>query len=178
MDLGKLPSHQTVQGSLKWESMGKISLITVSAKSILFGFHIWSNGMHFLLCFDPWEVNLKAKVWYISITSITPCRWYTLFPNLILPKFFHYLLFPLIGALPSFVYPLFTHTHIHTHTYICIHKCRFVGFPGNSVVKNLPAMQKQKVWSLGWEDPLEKEMTTHSSILSWEIPWTEESGGL
>ena len=46
------------------------------------------------------------------------------------------------------------------------------------VVKNLPAMQETWVRSLGWEDPLEKEMTTHSSILAWRIPWTEEPGGL
>ena len=45
-------------------------------------------------------------------------------------------------------------------------------------VKNLPAMQETQVRSLGWEDPLEKEMVTHSSILAWEIPWTEESGRL
>ena len=45
-------------------------------------------------------------------------------------------------------------------------------------VKNLPAMQETWVPSLDWEDPLEKEMTTHSSILGWEIPWTEEPGGL
>ena len=45
-------------------------------------------------------------------------------------------------------------------------------------VKNLPAMQKTRVQSLGWEDPLEKGMATHSSILVWRIPWTEEPGGL
>ena len=45
-------------------------------------------------------------------------------------------------------------------------------------VKNLPAMQGTWVPSLGWEDPLEKEMATHSSILAWKIPWTEEPGGL
>ena len=39
-------------------------------------------------------------------------------------------------------------------------------------------MQETLVQSLGWEDPLEKEMATHSSILAWEIPWTEEPGGL
>ena len=44
-------------------------------------------------------------------------------------------------------------------------------------VKNLSEMQKNRVQSLGWEDPLEKEMTTHSSILAWRIPWTEEFGG-
>ena len=45
-------------------------------------------------------------------------------------------------------------------------------------VKNLPAMQEIQVRSLGWEDPLEKGMATHSSILAWEIPWTEEPGEL
>ena len=39
-------------------------------------------------------------------------------------------------------------------------------------------MQETWVWSLGWEDPLEKEMATHSSILDWRIPWTEEPDGL
>ena len=45
-------------------------------------------------------------------------------------------------------------------------------------VKNQPARQETWVQSLGGEDPLEKEMATHSSILAWEIPWTEEPGGL
>ena len=44
------------------------------------------------------------------------------------------------------------------------------------LVKNLPVMQETRVWSLGWEDPLEKEMATHSSTLAWRIPWTEEPG--
>ena len=45
-------------------------------------------------------------------------------------------------------------------------------------VKNLPAMQETQVQSLGWEDSLEKEMATHTSILAWKIPWTEEPGTL
>jgi len=45
-------------------------------------------------------------------------------------------------------------------------------------VKTLPVMQETRVRSLGWEDPLEKGMATHSSILAWRIPWTEEPGGL
>ena len=45
-------------------------------------------------------------------------------------------------------------------------------------IKNLPAIQETLVLSLSWEDPLEKEMATHSSILAWRIPWTEEFGGL
>ena len=47
-----------------------------------------------------------------------------------------------------------------------------------SVVKNLPANAGNVVRSLGWKDPLDKEMESHSSILAWEIPWTEEPGGL
>ena len=45
-------------------------------------------------------------------------------------------------------------------------------------VKNLPAVQETGVRSLGWEDPLEKKMATHSSILAWKVSWTEEPGGL
>ena len=50
-------------------------------------------------------------------------------------------------------------------------------FPGVSV-QNLPAVQKTQVWSLGWEDLLEREMASYCNILAWEIPWTEEPGGL
>ena len=53
-----------------------------------------------------------------------------------------------------------------------------MGFPGGSVVKNPPANQGRRVWPLGGEDPLEKETATHSSIVAWEIPWTEEPGKL
>ena len=53
-----------------------------------------------------------------------------------------------------------------------------MGFSGGSVVKNLPAMQEMWVQALGHEDLLEREMATHSSILAWESPWTEEPGGL
>ena len=53
-----------------------------------------------------------------------------------------------------------------------------LGFPGGSVVKNCLPMQEIWLQSLGQQDPLEKEMATHSSILTWEIPMTEEAGGL
>ena len=53
-----------------------------------------------------------------------------------------------------------------------------VGLPGGSVVKNSSNKQETQVRALGWEDSLEKEMATHSSILAWEIPGTEEPGGL
>ena len=46
----------------------------------------------------------------------------------------------------------------------------------NQMVKRLPTMRETLVRSLGWEDPLEKEMTTHSSTLAWKIPWMEDRG--
>ena len=59
------------------------------------------------------------------------------------------------------------------------HSCTLsAGFSGGSAVNNLPANQETQVQSSSQEDPLEKEMTTHSSILVWEIPWTEKPGGL
>ena len=51
-----------------------------------------------------------------------------------------------------------------------------MGFPGGSRVKNPPVMQEPQVQSLGLEGPLEEGMATHSSILAWRIPWTEEPG--
>ena len=54
----------------------------------------------------------------------------------------------------------------------------FCGRSLGNKVKNLPAMQETQVPSLGWEDSLEKGMTTHSSILAWRNPWTEEPGRL
>ena len=54
----------------------------------------------------------------------------------------------------------------------------YIPFPHGSAQENLPAMQEMEVWSLGWEDSLEKGLATHSSILAWEIPWIEEPVGL
>ena len=52
------------------------------------------------------------------------------------------------------------------------------GFPGGSVMKNPPAVQGRLVWAPAWEDPLEEDMETHSSILAWKIPRTEKLDGL
>ena len=53
-----------------------------------------------------------------------------------------------------------------------------LSFPGGSTVSICLPMQEIQVRSLDWDDPLEKKMATHSSIFAWEIPWTEEPGGL
>ena len=62
-------------------------------------------------------------------------------------------------------------------SYVCNAASLFGSFPGGLDGK-LPAMQETQVRPLGQEDPLEKEMATHSNILAWKIPWTEEPGGL
>ena len=64
---------------------------------------------------------------------------------------------------------------------VWVNRCKLLPmqyFPGGSVVENSPAMQKTWVQPLGWEEPLQKEMATYSSIFAWRIPWTEEPGGL
>ena len=61
--------------------------------------------------------------------------------------------------------------YVHIYTYIWASLVA-------QLVKNLPAVQETWVQSLGWEDPLENKMATHSSTLAWKISWTEEPGGL
>ena len=66
--------------------------------------------------------------------------------------------------------------------YVCISHFLYLFIHWSSLVaqrvKHPPAIQETRVWSLGWEDPLGKEMATHSSFLAWKIPWTAELGGL
>ena len=74
----------------------------------------------------------------------------------------------------SGILPSVKKIHIYIYTHVCICHCSLVA----QLVKSLSAIQETWVQSLGWEDPLEKEVATHSSILAWRIPWTEEPGGL
>ena len=60
----------------------------------------------------------------------------------------------------------------------CTTKWLYTGISGGSAVKNLPTVQETRVWSLGWEDPLEKEIATHCSILARRMSWTDKPGGL
>ena len=78
------------------------------------------------------------------------------------------------GCLPQLRCFNFQITENTTNSGLAIRKV----FPGGSLVKNLRAKQEMWVQSLSWEDPLEKEMATHSSILAWKIPWTVETDGL
>ena len=75
----------------------------------------------------------------------------------------------------------FTFPYIYTYVCVCVCICIYVyifPFPGGSAVKSLPPVQGTWVRSLGWGDPLEEGMATHSSILAWRILWTEEHDGL
>ena len=74
---------------------------------------------------------------------------------------------------------MFIYSFINSAIYLFLHLFfhglgYWQGFPGGTVVKNLPTMWKIRVQSLGQEDPLEKGMATHSSILAWKMPWAEE----
>ena len=72
-----------------------------------------------------------------------------------------------------YIYNLYV-IHILYYIYIYVKWAFLVA----QMVTNLPAVQKTWVWPLGWENPLEKGMATHSSSLAWRIPWTEKPGGL
>ena len=69
---------------------------------------------------------------------------------------------------------IYIYIHMWVYVYIHIHTNSLVA----QMVKHLPTMCETQVQSLGWEDLLEKEMATHSSILAWRTPWTEKPGGL
>ena len=69
---------------------------------------------------------------------------------------------------------IYEYIYIYTHIHIYIKRASLVA----QIAKNLLAMRETQVQSLSGEDPLEKGMTTHSSIRAWEIPWTEEPGRL
>ena len=68
--------------------------------------------------------------------------------------------------------------YIHIYIYIYIHTHIYRASLVTQRVKHLPAMQETQVQFLGWEDPLEKEIATHSSTLAWKIPWTEKPNRL
>ena len=79
----------------------------------------------------------------------------------------------------SSVHEIFISISVSIPIYVCvyIYLCDYASLVAQTV-KDLSAMQETRVRSLGWEDPLEKEMAAHSSILAWKIPWTAEPGRL
>jgi len=89
-----------------------------------------------------------------------------------------FLSFPSLSCFPLVSLPCLRRRLIFLLEIHAILQYIYVYLGGSAGKKNLPAMQETWVWSLGWEDPLEKGMATHSSILAWRILWTEEPGRL
>ena len=71
---------------------------------------------------------------------------------------------------------IFLYLFIHWYFYLTSNILHIWGFPDASTVKNLHEMQETQVRSLSWDDPMAEELATHSSILAWNIPWTEKPG--
>ena len=133
--------------------------------------------MTIFVIIENWDFSLPSIFFFLSSLSF-------LFLHPLFPSFevlMNFSVFPFflsqIGnsrchfrSFETFIlrYTLFLYTFVYI----------FRGFPGGSDVKKLPAMQETRAWSLGWEEPLEKEMAAHSSILAWRIPRTEAPGGL
>ena len=93
--------------------------------------------------------------------------------------FLHMQTDPRVSSRITILGTLWTHRVLGTKGWIWERVCPWAcASQVAQLIKNLPAMQETQIWSLGWEDPLEKDMATHSSILAWRIPWTEEPGRL
>ena len=122
--------------------------------------HKWGHTPDCILSLSDstWELTMLFKVWWFI-----PYYWWVILHCMCM------------GGETIFTLPF------HNTRQITRRKNRGIPplcVPGGFVVKNLPVIQETWVWPLVWEDLLEKEMATHSSILAWEIPWTEEPGGL
>ena len=124
---------------------------------------------------------------YFSCLPIGLCLFLFIYPSvfslflklpqcLSLPLFC--LLFTVMSLRPSVLLSKFSLLFSFLPLFLCLSVLLCSRLLLAQMVKNLPAKQDTQSQSLGWEDPLEKEMATHSSILAWKIPWTEEPGRL
>ena len=138
-------------GSINWHARLKTSLAP---------YCLWEGSLVIALCSMPfinWPWNPVC-----SVTALYSSQKGLVIHKKVLPSSF----FPVFSANRSLLRKLFF--------LLCLLESSLVA----QTVKRLPAMRETWVWSLGREDPLEKEMATHSSILSWKIPWTGEPGRL
>ena len=140
--------------------------------------HWWDEWNHFILINVLWNPPLSVEI-------ALPISNFDVFPRLLLCDIIlcHGAGQPdnLEDKWPIYYQPFCNHITSLFFTFSTVFN-KLVNFSMLSLVaqmvKCLPAMQKTQVQSLGWEDPLEKEMTTHSSILAWKIPQTEDPGSL
>ena len=131
----------------------------------------------------PYSGLLNKKSWHCTLSCLGE-TFSELYCSLspLLPIFFSQVSDLTQETLPAYICLLPSWASYSRNTWKVLSWHLFLRGPGTSLmaqmVKNLPAVQEIWVWSLGWEDPLEKGKATHSSIMAWKIPWTEESGGL
>ena len=158
--------------------LGKIEGGTRMGRQRTVGWHHWLNGHEFgwtpgvgdgqggLACCSSWGRKESDTNWTelnseLNWTELTALRWVVLL--VVLSGVIH--ANAIIWRISSAGSPKWIYSHVWASLVA-------------QMVKSLPAMQETRDLSLGWEDPLEKGMATHSSILVWRIPWIEETGGL
>ena len=134
----------------------------------------------FAWCLSPgfWS-NITSSAWEPLATLLKQFCHHSPSPDcsIFLQSSYHHLTF-IIYLPPVPVYPWCLEQQLAHHNYLINSLWMNGASLMSQMVKNLLAMQKTQVLSLGRKDPLEKEMATHSSILAYRIPWTEEPGGL
>ena len=130
--------------------------------------------MNFWMCIFATLKFLGINYWFLSIINqyVLPYRKWSIIPPILIHTWFlNNIMFEFLFCLLFFI----NHTEISIKLkYYFILWASLVAL----MVKNPPAMPETRVWSLGWEETLEKGMATHFGSLAWRIPWTEEPGGL
>ena len=161
-------------GCLGFPPRGIISLrLAPAAITKYHGLGSLNTEMHFLTALEDRSPRSRCqKLWFLGRTLFLACRW---------PPSSRGIQTKGAGTLPS--PPLLIRTSVLWDSGLNVMTSfnLFVSFNASLMsqrVKNLPEMQETQVQPLGQEDPREKKMATHSSILAWRIPWTEEPGGL
>ena len=129
------------------------------------------------------QVCWGTYFWIDHLEGGVPCgKWEHLLHCPLSPAFIPESHFPFCRLFKAFKFILMNDAIEHTLSIWSVRieatQCLSLGLPVAQAVKNPPAMRETRVPSLSWEHPLEKGMATHSSILAWEIPWTEEPGRL
>ena len=150
--------------------------------------HIWLTLQSWIWIWIWNSMDMESRIWRLLHTNSLLCRVSVLLiPRLFKGQLYLHHVYPKWKNLKHFesiylcpVFFFFAIILMFTILFICFgasSSC-FRASPLAQTVKNLPARQETWVWTLGQEDPLKKEMATHSSILAWRILWTEEPGRL
>ena len=136
----------------------------------IYDIHMYVLYLWHIYALYLWHIY-ALYVWHIYMHYIYDIHMYVLYLRHIYALYVWHIYMHYIYDIHMYVLNLW---HIYTH---CIVSMTWVSLAAQAV-RNLPAMRETQVWSLGWENPLEKGMALHSSTPAWRIPWTEKPGGL